>query len=285
MLNLDGVVESITGEIRYLRGDLDRLAVEYTARVLADETVDTRTLPIRNGRALGRAPSLEREGFQIADWPSRVVRERLEELTAPRVPLKPTPPVQFDYWSDTIPLIQKLSGAREVLPVHASGVRYSTRANKTGFITQANWAHLDYDADEAAVQLEETLELNGRAVKPFGRYVLYQGWRVLTDPPQDFPLALCDGRTVETSDIVPVEYHLNSAGRDVTYRSNGSRYSERHQWWYFPDMTVDEMIVFKGFDSDTPHTPKTLHVAFEDKTAADPPPRASIETRYFAFYD
>jgi hypothetical protein len=152
-------------------------------------------------------------------------------------------------------------------------------------MTPAGWAHLDYDPQEAQVQLEETLALNGRVGAPYSRYVLYQGWRALSDPPQDYPLALCDSRTIDLADIVPIEYHLQSGPRDVTYRSRGARYSERHAWWYFPDMTRDEMIVFKGFDSAASETPSVLHTAFEDATSGATAPRISVETRYFALFD
>src|SRR5690606_19402408 len=119
----------------------------------------------------------------------------------------------------------------------------------------------------------------------FSRYVLYQSWRPLSPPPQDFPLAVCDARTVSTSDIVPIEYHLRTEKEEVTYRTQGSRYSERHRWWWFPDMTPDEMIVFIGFDSAHPDDPATLHVAFEDTSATDPVPRSSMESRFFALFD
>jgi hypothetical protein len=277
--------KSITAEVPYLRGELDRVFVEYTARILGPDTVEQREVEIRNGRAAARQPSLDEEGFQIVTCPSRVVHERLDELLAERSPLQ-MPQAHIDYWKDTIPLISKLSGANEVLPVHASGVRFSPRADKSKtHMTPAGWAHLDYDPDEAAVQLNETLELNGRQIRPYRRYVLYQGWRALTPPPQDFPLALCEGRTVATADIVPIEYHMSTEARDVTYRSRGSRYSPQHRWWYFPDMTLNEMLVFKGFDSERPGEVQTLHTSFADRSAKGPVPRASVETRYFALYD
>jgi hypothetical protein len=133
--------------------------------------------------------------------------------------------------------------------------------------------------------LEETLAHARGDVPPFRRYALYQGWRALSDPPQDFPLAICDARTVRDADMIPLEYHVRSDQGDVTYRSRGARYSDRHQWWYFPDMAVDEMIVFSGFDSDAPDARSTLHVAVEDTTVVDAVPRVSVETRYFALFD
>jgi len=155
-------------------------------------------------------------------------------------------------------------------------------------MTPAGWAHLDYDGDEAAVQLGETIERSGRDVADFSRYVLYQTWRVLTDPPQDYPLAVCDWQTVDAGDIVPLVYHVaaeQADGEEVTYRSQGSRHSDRHEWWYFPDLTVDDVVVFVGFDSARGERPSSLHVSFEDPTVSEPVPRASIESRFFALFD
>ena len=284
MSALRSSVDTISAEVPYLRSELEIVQVEYTSRILGADTVETRTMGIRNGRTAAEPPSLAREGFVLSHWPSRVASERLDEQTAPK-PLLEMRPVEFDYWDETIPLIQELSGARDVVPLHASTVRFSSSANQRDRMTPAGWAHLDYDTDEAAVQLEQTLAASGREVRPFGRYVLYQGWRVLSDPPQDYPLAVCDARTVAPGDMVPLVYHLNPEEGGVTYRSRGSRYSDRHEWWYYPDVTVDEMIVFIGFDSARPDTASTLHVAFEDTTVRDPVPRASLETRYFALFD
>ena len=171
------------------------------------------------------------------------------------------------------------------VPLHASTVRYSDKANRDGMMTQAGWAHLDYDADEAAVQLRETLERTERDVAPFSRYVLYQTWRVLTDPPQDFPLAICDWRTVGATTSFRSCTTSAADGSDVTYRSQASHYSERHDWWYFPDLTVDDLLLFVGFDSARADAPASLHVSFEDPTVHDPVPRASIESRFFGLFD
>ncbi len=277
-------VDSISAEIPYLRRELEIVHVEYTARILGGETLEAHTMPVRNGRTATEPPSLEREGFELFTSPSRVVRERLDELVAQK-PLLQMRPIEFDYWDETIPLIQQRTGARDVLPLHASTVRYSSRANRSEMMTPAGWAHLDYETDETAEQLQQTLGQSGRDIEPFSRYVLYQAWRALSDPPQDYPLAVCDARTVSIADIVPIDYHLSTDEGDVTYRSQGSHYSDHHEWWYFPDLTIDEMIVFVGSDSTRPYEPNTLHVAFEDTTVHDPVPRSSLETRYFALFD
>jgi len=275
---------SIDAEIPYLRSELEIVQVEYEDRILDDRTVEHRAMLVKNGRTATEPPSLEREGLELVSWPSSVARERLDELVAPK-PLLEMRQVERDYWAETIPVIHARSGARDVVPLHASTVRYSPQANRDGMMTPAGWAHLDYDGDEAAVQLRETLERLDHEVAPFSRSVLYQTWRVLTDPPQDFPLAICDWRTVTSADIVPLQYHVGTDGSDVTYRSQGSRYSERHDWWYFPDLTVDDLVLFVGFDSSRADRPASLHVSFEDPTVRDPVPRASIESRFFGLFE
>jgi hypothetical protein len=276
--------KTIAAEIPYLRSDLRSVQVEYESRILDDRTIERRAMRVRDGRTAAVPPSLEREGLELVSWPSPIARERLDELVAQK-PLLTMRPIEFDYWAETIPVIRARSGARDVLPLHASTVRYSEKANRDGMMTPAGWAHLDYDADEAAVQLRETLDHDEHEIAPFSRYVLYQTWRVLSDPPQDFPLAICDSRTVTSAEIVPLEYHVGTDGSDVTFRSQGSRYSDRHEWWYFPDLTVDDLLVFVGFDSARPDVPSSLHVSFEDPTVHDPVPRASIETRFFGLFD
>jgi hypothetical protein len=276
--------ETIAAEIPYLRRELRSVEVEYESRILDERTVERRAMRVRDGRTAAVPPSLEREGLELVSWPSRIARERLDELVAEK-PLLTMRQIEFDYWAETIPVIRARSGARDVLPLHASTVRFSEKAHRDGMMTPAGWAHLDYDFDEAQVQLRETLERTEREVAPFSRYVLYQTWRVLSDPPQDFPLAICDWRTVALADIVPLEYHVHNDDGFVTFQSQGSRYSDRHEWWYFPDLTVDDLLLFVGFDSSRADSPASLHVSFEDPTVHDPVPRASIETRFFGLFD
>lgn len=276
--------DAMTASLPYLRPDLGTLHVEFTARILGDDLLDRREVRIANGRVADPAPSLKREGFQLVSHRCPVVEERLDELLIPKPPTEVSPALNA-YRDETVPLILALSGARDVLPLNDSNVRYSRILNKAGAMTPAGWPHIDYDREEAEVQLREALALNKFSPAPYSRFVLYQGWRVLSPPPQDYPLAMCDGRTVEDRDIVPIDYHMETATRDVTYKSSGARHSADHLWWYYPDMMPDEMLVFVGFDSVRNDNYQPLHVAIEDRTHAKPVPRISIESRYFALFE
>jgi len=123
---------------------------------------------IRNGRAAGQPPSLAREGFQLVAHPSVSVRDRLDELMAPPGLLKQSDALRA-CWAETSPLIASLSGAREVLPLHASTVRYSPALKNEKAMTPAGWPHVDYDTPESDVQLRETPKLKRADPAPFSR--------------------------------------------------------------------------------------------------------------------
>ena len=59
-----------------------------------------------------------------------------------------------------------------------------------------------------------------------------------------------------------------------------------HRWFYFPDMTRNEALLLKGYDSATDGTARfTAHTAFINPEApADAPPRESIEVRTFVAF-
>jgi hypothetical protein len=101
------------------------------------------------------------------------------------------------------------------------------------------------------------------------------------------PLAVCHPRTVAREDKVPAALvGFAPTGKNTNQLS--LRYSAGQQWWYYPDMTTDEVLAFKIFEymKDCPDAaPDTcFHTAFADPTApADAPPRNSCEHRVAVF--
>ena len=133
------------------------------------------------------------------------------------------------------------------------------------------------------------------------RFALINVWRNIDHfPVMSDPLALCDARSVATDDLVVFEIHYD----DRIGENYFSKYSPDHEWWYYPLMTRDEVILIKQWDSaggftqssgkytdsidDNSNTPCTFsfHSAFKDpNTSTDAPSRRSIEVRCVAFYD
>ena len=121
---------------------------------------------------------------------------------------------------------------------------------------------------EAAAQMKAagltSEQLAGR------RILMLNTWRNTSDEPvRRSPFAVADQRTIKSSDGCG-----GSLGR------LGVRRREGQQFYYYPGMTSEEMLVFLNYDSDAKEHAPCVHSAFEDvNTLADAPPRHSIELR------
>ena len=107
-------------------------------------------------------------------------------------------------------------------------------------------------------------------------------WRPIKGPLLDSPLAVCDARTVKPGDLVPSDLvYPHRIGETYSVK-----YNPEHQWFYVPNMTADEILLLKCFDSKTDGRARFApHTAFADPTTpSDAPPRESIELRTLVFH-
>lgn len=138
-----------------------------------------------------------------------------------------------------------------------------------------------------------------RSLLEGGRFSIINVWRNIgKEPVATHPLALCDGQSVDPNDLVVFEIHY----QDRIGENYFAKHAARHQWYFYPEMTGDEAILIKQWDSAGPlarsngadadssnlQAPCTFsfHTAFEDpSTIPDAPERWSIETRCIVIYD
>lgn len=69
-------------------------------------------------------------------------------------------------------------------------------------------------------------------------------------PGNDWPLALCDHRTIDHSSesvAADVVFHNRYTENERLY------YSPKHEWYYFKDLRNDEVIMMRQTDSDLEH--------------------------------
>jgi hypothetical protein len=62
-------------------------------------------------------------------------------------------------------------------------------------------------------------------------------------------------------------------------------YNPNIRRWYFPDMTREEALLFKFFDSDHSGPWRVPHTAFRDMSRPQGDTRRSIECRNVAFFE
>jgi hypothetical protein len=75
--------------------------------------------------------------------------------------------------------------------------------------------------------------------------MLYSLWKSLQGPGNDWPLALCDRRTVDNMDLIDEDAVLVN-----TFSSHIRVYHRpEHEWYYVKDLQDDEIILFHQFDS------------------------------------
>src|ERR1700679_176540 len=72
-------------------------------------------------------------------------------------------------------------------------------------------------------------------------------WQPLQGPLVDWPLALCDGSTVDfendtmAGDIVD---------KDAVFENTQVHFNPEQKWYYLPDQMPEELLIFKNADSE-----------------------------------
>jgi len=104
-------------------------------------------------------------------------------------------------------------------------------------------------------------------------------WRPLNPVIQDTPLALCDRRSVRLDEPIPCDKVME----DYVDESYYLKHEPSHDWYYLPNQTRDEPVVFVVWDSkeDKEFLVGPPHACFElPNVATDTPKRESIEVRF-----
>lgn len=170
--------------------------------------------------------------------------------------------------------------------VHAGGVQ-----------PPAGEAHVDLDPATARRMAEMTYAQQCPDGPGFKRFLISSYWRTFSPPPQDVPLAVCDGRTSfggeEKSnslfivDEFPSEEEAVRPIENEDQRIAASIFSHNPamRWWYFSNMTAEDVLFFKFHDSDHSVAWRSPHTAFRDSSFADANIRESIECRSVAFWE
>jgi len=269
----------VASTIKYL-GPCSGKPIFYGSRSYLDNLpLEVRAVQVEDLRIAGGETTLDREGFAIVGH-----RSAVEDFSAPEA-------VRGVYLMEIAALLKAMTGAIEVLAT-TSVIRRSERSHgfcKDGTTVPGRFVHCDFSPNPAGSsfwveKLLHPIEFRERLRR---RFALYNVWRPLSDPPQDVPLAVCDARSVGPHDRVCSDC-VEELPEDPQLRFELSvfRYSPQHRWCYFSNMTRDEVLVFKGFDSDPGRANGIPHVAFDDPSCpADAPARESIDTRFMAFFD
>ncbi len=251
---------------------------------------------IRDGMPLRDHFTLDTHGFMIARCPSAVTdfhdKEQVERL------------YEREVEADVIRLTGADKCAARGWMLRTSADLSDHAAKKAegythhgGLQPPAGEAHVDVSTGTAERMARATYEQFFPDGPGFRRFLITSHWRTFSPPPQDVPLALCDGRTSfggqekDNTMLIVDEFPQGDAltapvpGEDQMMAATIFSYHPSHRWWYFAGMQRDDVLLFKFHDSDHSRTWRCPHSAFIDNSAQNPHVRESIECRSVAFWE
>ncbi|KAM0812687.1 hypothetical protein AB5N19_12678 [Seiridium cardinale] len=143
----------------------------------------------------------------------------------------------------------------------------------------ARVVHIDQTSQSAVERVLMELPEQGEQLLR-GRLQLINLWRPINGPVQMWPLALCDGRSVSKACLV----ESDRVRRNYTGGTTFVLEEPCRRWHYLSKQGVNEVTIFKNFDSKSDVTPYAPHTSFQ---VSSPPPNArsrqSIEVRAMVF--
>ncbi|THU76433.1 hypothetical protein K435DRAFT_879230 [Dendrothele bispora CBS 962.96] len=196
--------------------------------------------------------------------------------------------IQKEYYPESVELIKKLTGASRVVIFDHTVRRRDTNQDGLDSANRqpANQVHVDQSAQAARNRVLRHLPESESVELLKHRFQIINLWRPISHPAYDWPLTLCDYRSLDVKKdlvLVALIYADSTEGETL-----GVKYNPEHKWKYLKGMTPDEGVLIKCYDSkeDGSVSVMTPHTAFEDPSAPeDALPRESIELRALVFYD
>ncbi|OAX38477.1 hypothetical protein K503DRAFT_741154 [Rhizopogon vinicolor AM-OR11-026] len=234
---------------------------------------EVHTVEIENVRGKESNYALDTAGFQYHMRPSKHTTFVDDEE------------IRGEYYPESIELIKEVTGASKVVLFdhtvrrHRQGVP-ETDENKRQPVVQV---HVDQTPDSATARVHRHLPAAEAEKFVKKRFQIVNLWRPISHPAIDYPLALCDYRTVDVQkDLVPVTL-VYPDHEGETY---GVKFNPSHRWKYKKEMKQDEVVLIKCYDSAKGVAVFTPHTGFKDPSASrEAPPRESIELRALVFYE
>jgi hypothetical protein len=233
--------------------------------------IDTRRVRVHNARVATETPALDRNGFQLLQH-ATAVRDFADEEA-----------IRAQYYREVGELLQQATGASKVV-VFDHTLRFAQAGHsEPGVREPVPYVHNDQTFLSGPRRVRDHLSAEEAALRLSKRHAIINVWRPLGAPVQTWPLALCDARSIDASDLIASDLvYRDKVGETYAFQANPA-----HRWYYYPTLRPDEVLLLKIYDSQDDGTARlTAHTAFEDPASpADAPARRSIEVRSLVFWE
>lgn len=285
------LLNRLNGAFRFLfgggLGDFIRSTYTFYGRKKSATIYDARKLEKESG--LTKSEFFDKYGFVVVDHKSAMTAQGWEESDRDVNEIFSTinnetryqevmddfrngnTPVKQIYAKEVQELIKTVvvPRATDIMPP-ARGIRryISMNLNKA----PAKQIHNDYGLDfDDIVENNPAFDFKKQRQKfeetNSNEYMLINLWRPIkpmTEPLRSFPLCFLDSTTLNPNDFVTID--SKSLGVLTGLKDN-----PKHKFYYYPDMTIDEVLVFKQFHTVRNEGTKmpVFHTAFNDPRADD----------------
>lgn len=262
---------SVSAQLSFIDASGEAPRVVYASSKGAAEqfgTHEAHWVEVQNARVLAEDATLDVQGFELRTHNSTVAN------------FEDDAEVEQVYYPEIIELVKQATGASRV-EIFDHTVRKNDNAKGR---SPATHLHVDYTEKSAPQRIRGITGEDADALLS-KRHVQVNVWRSIAGAVKRSPLALLDSQSLRKEDLIPTAIEFQEINRvgEVYHVSH----SDDQQWYYYPQMTEDEVLLIKGYDSLTDGRSRfTPHGAFDDPTTPENAPRReSIEVRTFAFFD
>jgi hypothetical protein len=268
-------IGSVEGVLNYIVPEGGK-PVTYISEAGAEKTrrqgrYEKHAVAIRDGRALANELSLDRQGFMLAHTLT-AVSDFYDADEVRRV-----------YYPEVEKLVRSITGAAKVV-VFDHNVRSSDDATQAarGVREPVRVVHNDYTPRSGPQRVRDLIGGTEAEALIKHRFAVINVWRTIKGPVRRMPLAVCDAASIAPADLVATDLKY----RERTGEVYQTTFNPDHRWYYFPELSPDEAILIKCYDSAEDGRARfSCHTAFDDPTTpVDADARESVEARTLVFF-
>ncbi len=270
--------ESVTGTFNYTRHEGPTPEVYFyeppEGTKIRDPGDDPQAMTVRSGWGKASGYDLDVNGFS------------LEEFRPSHDDWKDDAAIRAHFYPEVVDLVKRCAGAKQVVVFDHTiramrNEKQQTAETATTQRAPVMLVHCDYTAHSGPTRVRQLM--GGEAEDLLRRRVaFYNVWKPLHRKVEERPLAMCDVVSASQKDFVTMALRYRERNGEIYVMSH----APRHDWVYFPEMTPDQVVFLKTYESETDGRARFVgHSAFIDPTTRpDAPFRESVEIRTMAFF-
>ena len=261
--NLEAPINFLVRSVGKPRVDIPEQGQGLTER---SGQFENRVTSIKDARANALKFSLDQNGFSFHQHRTVVV-DFLDEGQ-----------VKGLYYPEVEELVKEVTGAKKIhifdytIRIEDDGKRDSASVR-----APVEVAHNDYTDKSGPQRIHDLFNAKEAEDWLSRRYAVVNVWRSIGAPAITTPLAVSDASTMQVDDFIPTDLVYKDRVGEIAQIG----YSVGQRWYYFSEMTRDEALLIKCYDSAKDGRARfTAHTAFTNPQApVGAQPRESIEVR------